>query len=290
MSERIDNLAIVGLGILGGSIALAARERGLAARITAVGRRDYPEAKEAGLIDVYTRDLAAAAAEADLMVLCTPVEKIEEQLETVMPAVRSGALVTDVGSTKLRLVEAAERIPGEGSFVGSHPMVGSHLTGWENADGALFARGITYVTATEKTDLEAVARVGAFWEALGARTVYIHPHRHDFLCALLSHVPHMAAVALMQLIADTHEDPEALRVFAGTGLRDATRIAMGSPDVWAEICGHNRREVAKQLDHLAAIIQKQASDIRQGACSLREQLEECAELRRQFDEDTRENG
>jgi prephenate dehydrogenase len=278
----IENLTIAGLGLLGGSIALAAREHHLAARIVAVGRRDYPEAVEAGLIDVYTRDLAAAAAKADLLILCTPVDKILEQLPEVLSAAKPGSLITDVGSTKRRLVEAAQTIPSRAHFVGSHPMVGSHLTGWQNAEADLFTRGITYITPTEKTDTAAAARVGAFWQNAGARTVYIHPRRHDRLCSLLSHVPHMAAVALMELIAESREDPYTLRVLAGTGLRDTTRIAQGSADVWTEICQHNSEEVAAHLEKLAAILASMAEEVRVEGCGMRDKLEKNAELRRRF--------
>ncbi len=279
----IQNLAIAGLGLLGGSIALAARERGLARQIVAVGRRDYPDAVEAGLIDSYTQDLAGAASEADLLVLCTPVEKILEQIPVAMEAAKQGGIVTDVGSTKRRLVEAAERVTSRGTFVGSHPMVGSHLTGWRHAEVDFFQRGITYVTATEKTDLCAAASLGAFWEALGARTVYVHPRRHDHLCAMLSHVPHMAAVSLIQLLAESREDPALLRVLSGTGLRDTTRIAKGSADVWSEICHHNAAEVADQLSDLSRVIQEFSELIREGDGDLWERLQQTAELRRKID-------
>lgn len=284
--QQIETLAIAGLGLLGGSIALAARERGIANRILAQGRRSYQEAQEVGLIDGWTLSLEEAAAEADLLILCTPVDKILEQLPVVMKAAKPGSLVTDVGSTKRRLVEAAETIDSDAFFVGSHPMVGSHLTGWKNAFPSLFGRGITYVTATGKTNTEAVARVGAFWEALDARTVYIDPTRHDYLCALLSHVPHMVAVVMVQLLMDSKEDPATLKLLCGSGLRDTTRIAMGSADVWTEICGHNCENVADLLDQYAELVQAAAQHIRSGNVNaLHEQLESAAETRRQLNID-----
>jgi prephenate dehydrogenase len=274
------NLVIAGLGLLGGSIALAAREQKIAGRIIALGRRDYTEAVEVGLVDECTTDFEAACAKADLMVLCTPVEIIRQQLPDVMKLIKPDAMVTDVGSTKGRLVELAEGLDEtQGAFVGSHPMAGSHLTGWKSADKFLFVGRIVYITVTENSNLDAVARLGHFWEAVGSRVVFTTPERHDKLCALLSHIPHMTAAAMVNLLATSKEDPELLRHLAGPGLRDSTRIAMGSADVWTEISQHNSKEIAEGLDQLADQIKDLAGLVRDGGDDLYSYLDKVRELR-----------
>lgn len=280
MENAGKKLTIVGLGLLGGSIALAARARGLFQHITAVGRRDLSPAVKAGIIDEFGNDLAAACADADMVILCTPVDTILEQLPLVMAAAKPGAIVTDVGSTKERLVARAHGLASAARYVGSHPMVGSHLTGWEHAREDLIAQGITYVTLTESCDAEAAAETGRFWAALGARIVYIHPQRHDQVCALLSHAPHMAAVAVVELLGRSREDINMVGLLAGTGLRDTTRIAMGSADVWTEIARHNGENIATLLENLGGILHEMAEKIRRGDDSLRGELDRIAVYRR----------
>lgn len=159
-------------------------------------------------------------------------------------------------------------------------MVGSHLTGWQHSRDDLFPEGITYVTPGLRTPAEAVGRIVNFWEALGARIVVTQPGRHDELVALLSHAPHMAAVALVRLLADAREDPVFLRLLAGTGFRDTTRIAMGSPTIWREIAQHNSGPLADQLDALAGHVQELADLVRSREWeALEEALKEAAALR-----------
>lgn len=256
-------LLIAGLGLLGGSIALAARRRGLAGHIIGVGRRDLSPAVDAGVIDEASADLATAAPRADIIILCTPVDIIRRQLAVVREAARPDALVTDVGSTKRRIAQQAAEVFGNGvpAFVGSHPMVGGHQTGWEAATADLFRGGVVYVTPREAHDLDPAARIGHFWQGLGARLVYIHPDRHDQLCGLLSHLPHLAAVALTRQLQQSREDVNLLRVLAGNGLRDTTRIAMGSADVWREIFAHNSDTVAAQARALATALNTMADEL-----------------------------
>jgi prephenate dehydrogenase len=263
LSEPFGTLLIVGLGLLGGSAALAARQTGCTERIIALNRPGSPhdEARDAGLIDDYTEHLDRAVAAADLVLLCQPVNSIRAILPAVLAAARPGTLVTDVGSTKGTLVETAETIPSQAHFVGSHPMAGSHLTGWRSARADLFSGATTYVTPTSATNLAAVARTAAFWRALGSRVIITDPRRHDRLVALLSHVPHMTAAALVQHLANSGEDPELLRLLAGNGLRDTTRIAQGSPLVWKEICQHNAQEISTQLRDVASLLERMASQL-----------------------------
>ncbi len=279
-SAAIGTLVIAGLGLLGGSVAMAARAAGLATHIIAVGRRDLTEAVEAGVVDEATRDLEGAVRRADFIILGAPVETIREQISLVMRNAPAGAIVTDVGSTKQRLVAEAEAVDSDAHFVGSHPMVGSHLTGWKHGRPSLFENGIVYTTPTMKTDLLAAARVGRFWQALGAKSVFVDPRRHDYLCALLSHVPHLAAVTLVEHLRQSREDVNLIKYLAGNGLRDTTRIAAGSPQVWAEICEHNSEAIALLLERFSQLSGELARAVRaRDAAALNRVLEDASSLR-----------
>lgn len=283
---KCENLLIAGLGLLGGSVALAAREMHLARHITALARpgRNHDAAMEAGLIDRWGTDLAAEVARADFVLLAQPVESIVNALPEVLAAAGEDTVVTDVGSTKAAITTAAGKVTGKAAFVGSHPMAGSHLTGWKNGRADLFQGRTTYITPTAETSLEATARVSHFWQALGSRVVLVDPERHDHLCALLSHVPHLAAVALVHLLDDSCEDPHFLKVLAGTGLRDTTRIAMGSADVWEEICVHNRQEIATKLRRYADLCGELAAMVETRGENLRPLLAEMAAFRRKLED------
>ena len=241
----IDRLCVVGLGLLGGSVARAARERGLAREIVAVGRRasSLEPALRAGVVDRATTDLAGGAAEADFCLLATPVTALERQLAAVWAALPARALVTDVGSTKGRIVETAERLAARRplAFVGSHPMAGSERAGFAEARADLFEAATVILTPTERTPAEAVARVRGFWEALGGRVTVLDPATHDRAVAAVSHLPHLVADALVDAVERI--DPAAFDV-AARGFRDTTRIAAADPDMWEAIFLANREAMA----------------------------------------------
>lgn len=258
----IPRLCIVGLGLLGGSVARAARERGLAREIVAVGRRasSLEPALRAGVVDRATTDLAAGAAEADFCLLATPVATLEAQLGGVWAALPARALVTDVGSTKGRIVEAAERLAAGRplAFVGGHPMAGSERAGFAEARADLFEGATVILTPTERTPAHAVASVRGFWEALGGRVTVLDPTTHDRAVAAVSHLPHLVADALVDAVL--RMDPAFLDV-AARGFRDTTRIAASSPEIWREIFQDNRAALAeavaafrKSLDHLEGVL------------------------------------
>lgn len=282
------NLLIIGLGLLGGSVALGARRKNLAERVFALTRpgRDHQEAVSLGLIDRQFTDLEEALAESDLIVMAAPVEKIKEQLQEVLTKGKPGALVMDVGSTKQEISACAEQIRGHAHFVPCHPMAGSHLTGWKNAKEDLFADACIYVTPSKSTDPKAQAEAVKFWKTLGGRIVITDPERHDWLTALLSHTPHMAAAALVRLVEKSGEDPHFLRPLAGPGFRDSTRIAMGSPEVWQEIAANNGANISNTLRNLIPIIEEFASVIEsQNLDQLSEILGDAAKTRTLFNQE-----
>jgi prephenate dehydrogenase len=237
----IRQLAIVGVGLLGGSVAKAARSGGLARRIVGVGRdpdRLRP-AVDDGTLDVAVTDLDAGVREADVVLLAAPVLAIEGLLERVWRAAPDGALVTDVGSTKRNIVRAAERLAATRSlaFVGSHPLAGSEQAGYRVARADLFRSATVVVTPTEKTELAALKKTTELWEALGARVTALDPETHDRTVAAISHLPHLIACALVD--GAGRVEPAALEL-AARGFRDTTRIAAGDPDMWTEIFLANR--------------------------------------------------
>jgi prephenate dehydrogenase len=237
----IRELAIVGVGLLGGSAAKAARAGRLARRLVGIGRdagRLRP-ALEDGTLDAVTTDLAEGVRGADFVLLAAPVLAIEGLLEQVGRAAPAGAVVTDVGSTKRNIVRAAERLYAGRplAFVGSHPLAGSEQSGYKVARVDLFQGATVVVTPTEMTELAALKRTTEFWEALGARVTSLDPETHDRTVAAISHLPHLVACALVD--GARRVEPAALEL-AARGFRDTTRIAAGNADMWTEIFLANR--------------------------------------------------
>lgn len=262
--EPVERLAVLGLGLLGGSVAWAARERGLARDVVGCGRREAPlrDALARGLVDRIATDPAAAVAGADLVVLATPVGSMAGVLQAAAPGLRRDALVTDVGSVKSLLAETLPGLVPPGvTFIGSHPMAGSHEKGPENARADLF-EGATCVVTPAAGDPEAtVARVEAFWTALGARVVRRDPTTHDIEVAWMSHVPHAVAFAFARALGDA---PPSAGEVAGTGFRDFTRIARSEPELWAEILVANRKAVEGPLARVAERLTSLAQALESG--------------------------
>jgi prephenate dehydrogenase len=249
--EPVERLAVLGLGLLGGSVAWAARERGLATDVVGCGRREAPlrDALARGLVDRIATDPAAAVAGADLVVLATPVGSMAGVLQAAAPGLRRDALVTDVGSVKSLLAETLPGLVPPGvAFIGSHPMAGSHEKGPENARADLFEGATCVVTPTPGDAELAVARIEAFWTALGARVVRRDPTTHDVEVAWMSHVPHAVAFAFARALGDA---PPSAGEVAGSGFRDFTRIARSEPELWAEILVANRKAVQGPLARVA---------------------------------------
>ena len=245
----IRELAVVGVGLLGGSVAKAARAGALARRIVGIGRdaaRLQP-AVDDGTLDAATTDLDAGVRQADFVLLSAPVLAIEGLLERVWRAAADGAVITDVGSTKGNVVRAAERLAASRplAFVGSHPLAGSEQSGYRVARVDLFRGATVVVTPTDRTELRAVKAATEFWEALGARVSTLDPETHDRSVAAISHLPHLIACALVDGAARVA--PAALEL-AARGFKDTTRIAAGDPDMWTEIFLANRTALSASVD------------------------------------------
>ena len=243
-----DTLTVVGVGLIGGSIGQAARQRGLCRNIIGVGRdpASLEKAKASGAIDSFTLDLSEAARRADFIVVCTPVDKIAYHVLQAANACKPGTIITDAGSTKANIVRDVEgRLPAGFRFVGSHPLAGSEKRGPEHATADLFEGRIAIVTKTLHTDPAALEQVSAFWQAIGSEVHVLDPDVHDRALALTSHLPHLAAASLAGIV------PPQYRAFTATGFRDTTRIASGDPPLWAAIFRQNALAMADALQRFS---------------------------------------
>lgn len=253
----MHTLTIVGVGLIGASIGLAAKNRRLFRKIRGVGRnRDSLErAKSRGAVDEIFDDAVGAVAGADVVVVCTPVGQIAREVLAAAPCCGPETLLTDAGSTKARIVaEVEERwsvvdshsTAARGAsgvhYVGSHPLAGSEKRGPEHGDANLFAGRWAVVTPTPRTSNETRDRAIHFWQGLGSHVLLMSPEEHDQALALTSHLPHLAASALALTL------PEGLQNLAATGFRDSTRIAAGDPALWTDIFRHNREALLTALE------------------------------------------
>lgn len=241
----VEKLVIVGVGLLGGSIAKAALARGAARHVVGVGRNAerLADAERSGVITSGSTDLSTACRDADLIVVCTPVDQIADHVIDAATACNRPTLITDAGSTKGNIVAALPAtLPGGCRFVGSHPLAGSEKTGFEHATADLFVRRNVIVTPTAAADVSDVARLEAFWTALGARVILLSPDDHDRAVAATSHAPHLIAAALALATAGEHLP------LAASGWLDTTRIAAADPAIWQPIFAANRSHVLKALD------------------------------------------
>jgi prephenate dehydrogenase len=257
---KLHTLVIVGVGLIGGSIGLAARRRGLTKNVIGVGRQQasLDAALAVGAIDECSLDLVAVANRADVAVFCTPVDRIAEQVLEAAPHCRPGTLLTDAGSTKAAIVEAVEaKLPQHVQFVGSHPLAGSEKRGPEFADPDLFIDRLAIVTPTRHTEAQSLEKTSALWRGLGSVVKVMAPDDHDRALATTSHLPHLAASALAGIL------PPELHELTATGFRDTTRVAAGDPSLWTGIFLQNRTAMLDAIELLQARLaqlQKAISD------------------------------
>ena len=240
----VERLAVVGLGLLGGSVALAARRRGAAHCVVGATRR--ADVRERALAEGAVDEIAevdVAARGADLVVLAMPVSAMGDTLRRVAPALGTGAVVTDVGSVKSPLCDTLPGLLGPGPvYVGSHPMAGSHAKGFDHARADLFEDAPCVVMGD--ADPAATERVAEFWRTLGATVVFREPAEHDAEVAWVSHVPHLLAFGFAAALDKAPDGAAAVR---GAGFRDFTRIAHGDPELWADILTGNRKALGVPL-------------------------------------------
>jgi prephenate dehydrogenase len=247
--KQWDTVAIVGVGLLGGSIGQALRKRNLAKNVIGIGRRQASlrVARRVEAVTHTTIDLGKGVSDAELVIVCTPVGQIVQHVREATRHCRERTLITDVGSTKQSIVAALDtELPRGCRFLGSHPIAGSEKTGATYADPNLFEGKLTILTPTKNTRAEDFDLLEDFWQSLGSVVVKMPPEEHDKALAITSHLPHLAAAALMQSV------PEQLYRLVGSGFLDSTRIAGGDPGLWLQIVQENRENILWALERYGA--------------------------------------
>jgi prephenate dehydrogenase len=260
----MKNIAILGPGLLGGSIALALRENtGVEVRLWARRAEAVQEAREMDIADVVTSCVVEAVTGADTVLLCVPVGVMPGLVRQILPALSPTALVTDVGSVKgVVCRQLGPLLRGRAHFIGSHPMAGSEKAGITAARADLFRSAVCILTPEDKnTSNVALERATAFWEYLGCHIRTLSPEAHDQICALISHLPHLSAAALVNTVREAL--PGAFG-FCGTGFRDSTRIAAGLPSMWTEILLSNKAAVADSLRSFISTLENLADQLERG--------------------------
>jgi prephenate dehydrogenase len=262
---RIEHLAVVGVGLIGGSFAAALKRAGVVGRVVGVGRgrANLDDALRLGIVDEIAADVAAGVRGADFVLLAMPVGQMGGAMAALAPVLAPDAVVTDAGSTKRDVVTnaRAQLRPALARFVPAHPIAGSERTGAIAASAALFVDRNVILTPLPDNAEDAVVRVRSAWLACGARVTEMSPEDHDRTLGVVSHLPHVLAFALVDLIAGR---PDAERLFglAASGFRDFTRIASSSPEMWRDICLANRdalgdalADYQRELADLATILE-----------------------------------
>lgn len=251
----INRLAVVGVGLIGGSLARILREKGEVGEIVGIGRgaANLQRAVELGVIDRYEHELKAGVADADMVFLATPVCTIADIVAEIAPALHAGAIVTDGGSVKEEITLSCEQLLSENTyFVGGHPIAGTEKSGVDASFSTLYKGKRCILTPTEKTDSRALEKVVRMWELAGSEVIQMNPRKHDKMLAAISHLPHMVAYSLVNAVGDYDGCGENILKYSAGGFKDFTRIASSDPVMWRDIALQNRPAVLEMMDFFAA--------------------------------------
>jgi prephenate dehydrogenase len=268
-------MVIAGVGLIGGSLALAARERGLVEEIVGYGRseKNLRFARKKGMIDSYFLRSHEIPFDTDSLVLGTPVQSTMPLMEEFLRRLRPGCIVSDVGSVKAKIVRDMERLlPDKIPFVGAHPIAGGEQWGAEAARANLFIGQRCILTPTRRTDRTALKKVAALWRKVGSQVEMMDAELHDRILGLVSHLPHVLVYALVNLMGRAKVDSTDVIEYCGGGFKDFTRIASSRPELWRDICLLNRRAVSKGLADYIRMLErlKRLIDNGEGAALERE--------------------
>ena len=278
-----DKVYLIGVGLINGSLARDLKARDLAGVVIGVGRdrQRLEGARSVGIIDEYCLLQDVDVSDADLIVIGVPVEKTAESLVAIRSSYHFDTLLTDVGSTKCSVIQAARDVFDElpPGFVPGHPIAGSEQSGYEHAQENLFLDHTVILTPVETTDVQALQRIRQMWQATGASVDELSAELHDRILSATSHLPHMVAYALVHYLGSL---PDADHVFgyAASGFYDFTRIASSNPDMWADICLANRDELLGSLDGFTSLLERLRAMILDGERqALHDFLEQAKRLR-----------
>lgn len=287
MAVHFRQVGIIGVGLIGGSLGMILRRKGLADHVVGVGRRveNLKTAVALGAIDRYVADPQEGVRGADLVILATPVDTYERHLHDWSHCLTPGAIVSDVGSVKGTLVERSESaMPTGVHFVGAHPIAGKEKTGVAAGSDQLFKGARCILTPTNRTAQTALERVKQLWEEAGSIVLTMDPHLHDQILGAVSHLPHVVAFALMNALADLRDQQVPsldLAGHSGGGLRDTTRIAASSPEMWRDIFLWNRDNVVSCIERYVRTLEELKQLIKAGDTAGIEKLLERAKGERE---------
>ena len=263
MPRLFERVTIAGVGLIGGSLALAARAAGLIGAVTGLGRStaNLRTAQQRGIIDRYSHDALDAARDADLLLLAVPVRAMAAVAHACAPALRPGAVVSDVGSVKASVVREVEAtLPAGVSFVGAHPIAGTEESGAAAARADLFQGSRCIITPGRSSDTASVAKIRALWEGVGMQVSEMDAARHDEILAWVSHLPHALAFSAVNALLDVDG---AVAAFAGPSFRDLTRVAASSVEMWRDILVTNADQVDTAIAHFIAVLEQLRTAIAQ---------------------------
>ena len=244
----INKITIIGIGLIGGSLARALKEKNLAKTVFGYGRdcSRLEEAKKHNIIDDYSTQIEEAVNHADIIVIATPVGTFRNIFSEVKPLIVDDVIISDVGSTKTNIVDIAKEILGDKSqcFVPAHPIAGKEKSGFEASDGNLYNGKKVIITPIEDNSSESIQVIESMWKNVGAEVDFMSPQSHDDLLGMTSHLPHMLAFSLVNYLVD--QNPSA-SIYAGGGFKDFSRIASGDAVMWRDICLQNKDKIITHL-------------------------------------------
>jgi len=264
----IDKLAVVGVGLIGGSLSLALKDAGAVGHVVGVGRGlpNLEAALRLGVVDSYTQDLAAGVAGADVVFLATPVQTLGAVAEQAMPHLKAGAIITDGGSVKQAVIDAIEpHLRDDVYFVPGHPIAGTENSGAEAAFATLYCDRRCILTPTGNTDAEALDRMQRMWQLVGSQVVIMDVEKHDRVLAAISHLPHMVAYALVNAVGSYDRYNENILEYSAGGFRDFTRIASSDPTMWRDIAMTNRDALIEMMEQFETFFAELKEDVAIGS-------------------------
>ncbi len=257
--KPFKQITILGIGLIGASLAYSCRQRKLTDKIVGFGRNaaNLKKAQERNIIDSGSTDLKTAVTGSDLIILCTPVGVLVERVREMIPFLQDGCIITDAGSVKGPLVEEIDAlVPNTVHYVGAHPIAGGEQSGLEAAHADLLTGAKCIITPTANTQAEALQRVTEFWDEVGMQTLTMDAHEHDTVFGALSHLPHVVAYALMNTVANVKTESYGdILSMSGGGLKDITRIASSDPVMWRDICLQNKVPVVTLINKFQSALE-----------------------------------
>ncbi len=266
MTVLFQRMAIAGVGLIGGSLAQAVKERKVVGEVVGVGRNEerLKRACEAGIIDSFTARIDDSLGTVDLMVIATPVCLIADLVEKMIPFLKEGTVITDVGSVKKEIVEQVEGfMPDTLHFVGGHPIAGTENSGFEHSFSTLFEERTCILTPVESTNQQAIRQVQELWSRVGSIVVCLNCDEHDEILAAVSHLPHMVAYGMVNCLLTIEGFEENIFSFSAGGFKDFTRIAGSDPAMWRDIALMNREKLLSMIERFQSYLEELKEAIEQ---------------------------